>query len=127
MIFMLNNHMNYQSTERLFMGDRWNDYSLVFPSSVGTPVDPRNLLRDFKRILKKANLPQMRFHDLRHTAASLMLQEGIHPKIVQECLGHSSISLTLDTYSHVMPSLQIEAAKLMDEKIVGIPVELSHD
>ncbi len=70
----------------------------------------------------------MRFHDLRHTAATLMLQQGIHPKIVQECLGHSDISMTLNTYSHVLPSMQEDAAEKMDELLKPIDVsgELKH-
>ena len=70
-----------------------------------------------------AGLPNIRFHDLRHTAATLMLQQGTHPKIVQERLGHSDISLTLNTYSHVLPSMQEEAAEKMDEILV--PIEVS--
>ena len=70
-----------------------------------------------------ADLPDIRFHDLRHTAATLMLQQGTHPKIVQERLGHSDISLTLNTYSHVLPSMQEEAAEKMDEILV--PIEAS--
>jgi integrase len=98
---------------------RWRDNNLVFPSSIGTPMGPRNLLRHFKLTLNKAGLPAIRFHDLRHTAASLMLQQGIHPKVVQERLGHSKISGTLDMYSHVLPSLQAEAAEKIDELIQG--------
>lgn len=84
------------------------------PSSAGTPQDPRNLPSVFKAFLRKAGLPDIRFHDLRHTAASLMLQQGIHPKVVEERLGHSKISLTLDIKSHVLPSLQDEAAAKLD-------------
>ncbi len=73
-----------------------------------------NLLRLFKALLKRAALPPVRFHDLRHTAATLMLVQGVHPKVVQEMLGHSSISLTLDTYSHVIPTMQRDAANKMD-------------
>jgi integrase len=124
-VIKLNDHLKSQQVERLFAGERWKDSDLIFSTSIGTPVDPRNLLRDFKRQLKKANLPEIRFHDLRHTSASLMLQEGIHPKIVQERLGHSKISITLDTYSHVLPGIQEEAAQRLDELIVGIPVEFS--
>jgi integrase len=98
---------------------RWQDSELIFPSSRGTPMGPRNLLRHFKVTLKKAGLPDIRFHDLRHTAASLMLMQGTHPKVVQERLGHSQISVTLDTYSHVLPSLQAEAAEKIDELIEG--------
>jgi integrase len=88
---------------------------------MGTRMGPRNLLRHFKIALKKAGLPEIRFHDLRHTAASLMLMQGTHPKVVQERLGHSQISVTLDTYSHLLPSLQAEAAEKIDELIEGDP------
>ena len=83
------------------------------------------MYKDFKDTLKKAGLPDIRFHDLRHTAATLMLQQGTHPKIVQERLGHSDISLTLNTYSHVLPSMQEEAAEKMDEILVPIDVSES--
>ena len=86
--------------------------------------EPRNLFRHFKGVLVKAGLPEIRFHDLRHTAATLMLQQGVHPKVVQERLGHSSISLTLDTYSHVIPSMQQEAAEKMDEILTPVAVRL---
>lgn len=87
---------------------------LVFCDSRGNPIRKSNLTRrSFKPILTAAKLPDIRFHDLRHTAATLLLAEGVHPKVVQERLGHASIVLTLDTYSHVLPSLQKEAtAKL---------------
>lgn len=87
---------------------------LMFKTSNNTPISPRNLVRDFKKNLANAGLPDIRFHDLRHTAATLMLTEGVHPKVVQEMLGHSQISLTLDTYSHVIPTMQGEAASKMD-------------
>lgn len=88
--------------------------SLVFPDSDGKPIRKSNLIRrSFKKILERAKLPDIRFHDMRHTAATLLLSEGVHPKVVQERLGHASITLTLDTYSHVLPSLQKDAtAKL---------------
>jgi integrase len=75
---------------------------------------PYTLTGKFERILKCAGLPQIRFHDLRHTCATLMLCEGVHVKIVQELLGHSNISITLDTYSHVLPGMGDEAASAMD-------------
>lgn len=87
----------------------------VFCDTEGGPLRKSNLLRrSFKPILKEAKLPEIRFHDLRHTAATLLLAEGVHPKVVQERLGHSQISLTLDTYSHVLPSMQQEAAAKLD-------------
>ena len=69
----------------------------------------------FKPLLKKAELPAIRFHDLRHTSASLLLEDNVHPKVVQERLGHSQISVTLDTYSHVLPTMQREASGKFDE------------
>jgi integrase len=103
-------HRERQEQERLFAGENWQEHNLVFPSLVGTPKGPSELRREFKRLAKQAGLPEIRFHDLRHTAATLMLQQGVHPKVVQERLGHSSISITLDTYSHVFPNLQEDAA-----------------
>lgn len=76
-------------------------------------------LREHLNLQQEAGLPDIRFHDLRHTAATLMLQQGVHPEVVQERLGHSAISLTLDTYSHVLPSMQEEAAKAMDESFTS--------
>jgi integrase len=91
---------------------------LVFTTSTGRPISPRNLLHHFKKVIRQAGLPVIRFHDLRHTHATLLLAAGVHPKIVQERLGHSQISLTLDTYSHVIPSLQTEVAHQF-EAILG--------
>ena len=91
---------------------------LVFTTSTGRPISPRNILRHFKKIIEQTGLPDIRFHDLRHTHATLLLAAGVHPKVVQERLGHSQISLTLDTYSHVIPSLQTEAADQF-ESILG--------
>jgi integrase len=119
----LREHLDYQQQERILAGSKWQEYDLLFPSSLGTPMDPSNMYKDFNDSLKKAGLPDIRFHDLRHTAAILMLQQGTHPKIVQERLGHSNISLTMDTYSHVLPSMQEEAAEKMDEILV--PIEVS--
>jgi len=82
---------------------------------VGRPIEVGNMVRrSFRLILAKAGLPIIRFHDLRHSAASLLLSLGVHAKIVQELLGHSQISLTLDTYSHVLPSLQEEAVSRLN-------------
>lgn len=78
-------------------------------------MHPDSLSGGWRRALRNAGLPPVRFHDLRHTHATLILQQGIHPKIVSERLGHSSIGITLDTYSHVLLSMQAEAAKAVDE------------
>ena len=88
---------------------------LVFCDTQGGPLRKSNLLRrSFLPLLRRAGLPTIRFHDLRHTAATLLLAQGVHPKIVQERLGHSQISLTLDTYSHVLPGMGREAASKLD-------------
>ncbi len=96
----------------------WEDNHLIFPNEVGRPIEAQNLMRrSFYPLLERAELQRMRFHDLRHTAATLMLAQGIHPKVVQEMLGHSTVSLTLDTYSHIMPNMQAEAAAKMQEAL----------
>lgn len=92
---------------------------MVFTNKLGKPLEPRNLVRIFKRMLATAALPDLRFHDLRHSAASLLLVQGVHPRVVMETLGHSQISLTMNTYSHVYPALQREAADAMDT-VLGI-------
>lgn len=108
----LKDHRKAQDDERSKLGDVWKDNGLVFPSTVGTPMNPDNLVyRSFKPLLRRAGLKEIRFHDLRHTFGHLMIEAGEHPKIVQEILGHSQISLTLDTYSHVLPNIQEEAVR----------------
>ena len=88
----------------------------VFSTKSGKPIDCTNLIKQsWRPLLKKAGLPHKRFHDLRHTCATLLLTKGVHPKVVQELLGHSSISITLDTYSHVLPTMQEKAVAAMDE------------
>ena len=91
---------------------------LVFATGNDTPFSSRNLIRHYHDTLDKAGIPRMRFHDLRHTTASLLLKANIHPKIVQAILGHSTITLTLDTYSHLLPGAQDEAAEKMN-KLLG--------
>lgn len=103
-------HRVKQAEERLQAGSFWDDYGLVFPSNVGTPMSHRNVLRQFKKLAKEAELPPIRFHDLRHTCATLLLSAGVNPKVVQERLGHSRITTTIDTYSHLLPNMQKEAA-----------------
>jgi integrase len=111
----LKGHRISQNEEKLATGARWQDHGLVFPSSVGTPMGARNLTRHFKGLLKGAGLPQsFRFHDLRHTCATLLLRQGVHVKYVQELLGHADISLTLNVYSHILPDMGDAAAGAMD-------------
>jgi integrase len=88
---------------------------LVFPTAEGKPIHPSNMLRSYRAMLARAELPSLRFHDLRHTAATLLLGAGIHPKVVSEMLGHSTISITLDLYSHVTPTMQHQAVDAVDQ------------
>jgi integrase len=91
---------------------------LVFPNTIGKPMDGIHLMRrEFLPLLKRAGLPRIRFHDLRHTAATLLLSKGINPKIVSEMLGHAQVSITLDIYSHVTPHMQQQAAGAMDDEL----------
>ena len=110
-------HRSKQAAERLRAGIRYQDYDLVFATDTGQPLESHNLIkRHFKPVLKQAGLQEtIRLYDLRHTCATLLLAAGEHPKIVSEMLGHASIQLTLDTYSHVLPDMQQGAvAKLED-------------
>ncbi|HLZ56781.1 MAG TPA: tyrosine-type recombinase/integrase [Ktedonosporobacter sp.] len=102
----LKEHRAHQEEIRAKAGSVWREQDIVFCNALGGFLDPRNLLRTFSSLLKKADLPHIRFHDLRHSAATLLLTMGVHPKVVQEILGHSNIAITLGTYSHVLPSLQ---------------------
>jgi integrase len=111
----LREHRARQLEERLRIGPAWDGQDLIFPNEVGRPIDRQNLIRrSFKKLLQKAGLPDVRFHDLRHTAATLLLRLGEHPKVVQERLGHSTISVTMDVYSHVLPDMQRQAAEKLD-------------
>jgi integrase len=112
-------HRARQLEDQLAAGPAWNDRGFVFATRIGTPVDPANLLDDFKRILRKAELPNIRFHDLRHSAASLLLTLNVHPRIVMELLGHSQISLTMDTYSHVLPDIFRDAVGKLGTALNG--------
>jgi len=108
-------HRKRQLEERVRKAGLWEDQGLIFPSEVGTLMSGRNLYRAFKIRVKRASLPQtLRFHDLRHTCATLLLKQGVNPKFVQELLGHADISLTLNTYSHVLPDMGDAAAGGMD-------------
>jgi integrase len=114
----LKRHRARQNEERLGMGSLWQDNGLVFPTITGTTMSGTNLLgRHFKPLLKRAGLPPIRLHDLRHTCATILLMAGKHPKYVQELLGHASISITLDTYSHVIEGMDGGLAEAMDEAL----------
>ena len=108
-------HKARQAQEKLLIGEAYQDNDLVFCTPDGKPLDPRNILRLHTALLKNAKLPHISFHDLRHQFATLLLDEGIHPKVVQEMLGHTKISTTLDIYSHVSTELKEKAANRLDE------------
>jgi integrase len=117
----LRRHRAAQQMERRVAGSDWvAEDDLVFSTPTGAPIDGRKLIRSwFRPLLAKAGLSPIRVHDLRHSYASIALARGVHPKVVQEALGHSTIAITLDLYSHVVPSLQREAAKEMGVALFG--------
>jgi integrase len=112
----LTRHLTRQLGEIDRAGNAWRENGLVFATEIGTPLNRHNLTqRSFRPLLAKAGLPQIRFHDLRHTCATLLLSKGVHAKYVQELLGHSTIAITLDTYSHVLPQMGGSTADAMDD------------
>jgi integrase len=111
----LKRHRAAQNEEKLRLGSLWLERDLVFASLTGGPLDVGNLVnRSFYPLLERAGLPRIRFHDLRHTCATLLLTQNVNPKIVQEMLGHANISETMDTYSHVLPNMQESAVSAME-------------
>ncbi|MCH7552968.1 MAG: tyrosine-type recombinase/integrase, partial [Chloroflexi bacterium] len=114
-VVVLRDLWDRQRTDALLYGLSVTDESLVFQYRNGAPILPRGLTAAFKKLVSRAGLDGYRLHDARHAHATLMLRQGIHPKIVQERLGHSRISITLDTYSHVTPGLQEAAALRFEE------------
>jgi integrase len=119
-----------QNEERIAAGERWQENNLIFCTPIGTPKNQSNLYREFKTLLQVSGLPEIRFHDLRHSSASLLLNHGIPAIVVSRRLGHYKVSMTLDIYGHLIPEMQNEAADLIDELITPIPVELhtvAHD
>ncbi len=114
----LREHRKRQLEERIRIGTLWQEHGLIFPSSAGTPLSGGNVTRAFKTLLRRAGLPTTtRFHDLRHTCATLLLQQSVNPKFVQELLGHGDVSLTLNVYSHILPDMGDTAAGAMDDAL----------
>ena len=114
---LLARHRANQTERRSQQGARWHDNDLINDRGDGKPINPNSLSSAWRRFIKQNQLPTIRFHDLRHSHATLMLLQGIHPKIVSERLGHASIGITLDVYSHILPSMQTEAADAIDRLI----------
>ena len=123
-IDVLHAHYEHQQAERVASGDKWIENGLIFTNSLGGSIDSRNLLRNYKQLLRDAGLPDIRFHDLRHTAASLMLNAGIAVIVVSRRLGHARASITLDIYGHLIPTMQSEAAEKIDDLVTPIAVQL---
>jgi integrase len=117
----LKQHKILQGEDRLALGEAYQDNDLLGCNGIGNPIDPRNLFRDFKEIIEEAGIPEIRFHDMRHTFSTLFLQAGGSIKTLQQILGHSSITVTIDTYSHVTEEMLIEAEGKMNTmfKVAG--------
>ncbi len=116
----LRQHRIRQLEERLKAGEAWQEHDLVICTVTGEYMSPGDISSKLLRsILQKAGLPRIRFHDLRHCSATLLLSMGVHPKVVQELLGHSQISMTMDIYSHVLPTMQKEAMEKINTLLQG--------
>lgn len=122
-IEVLLKHRSQQEDQRREAGGAWIERGLVFTNAEGNYLNESSMLKTFKRLLEKCGLPRMRFHDLRHSAATILFSWGTHPKVVQEILGHSQISMTLDVYSHMLPSMQEDVTKRWDDDFgASVPV-----
>ncbi|WP_163195708.1 tyrosine-type recombinase/integrase [Clostridium thermarum] len=111
----LRHHKNIQKLNKRILGDEYIDNDYVCCWSNGKPLDPHHVCQKFKALVEKHDFPELTFHGLRHTHATMLLLAGVHPKVVSERLGHSTISITLDLYSHVLPNMQQEAVDKLDE------------
>jgi integrase len=120
----LESHRTAQQLQKAVAGSQWDENDLIFPSAVGTPCNQSNLRKDFLQILDRARLPHIRFHDLRHTAASLMLNNGVPPIVVANILGRSKPSTTLDIYGHLYQEIQGDAARIMDDLVSPISLDV---
>jgi integrase len=121
---LLSAHKKRQDAQKVVVGELWMENELIFPSSMGTPLNQSNLRKEFLKVLDRAKLPKIRFHDLRHTAASLMLNNGVPPIVVSNRLGHSKPSITMDVYGHLYQETQTDAAKIMDDLVTPIKLDV---
>ena len=110
-------HRAEQAELMLSLGTGWNEDGLVCLKGAGDPINPNTLTSGFASFMENIDLPKIRFHDLRHTHAAHLLKAGVHPKVAQERLGHATIAVTLDLYSHVMPGMQEDAAMRVDRAL----------
>ena len=118
-VVALREHEDRQLNEKRVAGERWEDSDLVFTTDRGRPLDGTVVSHRFHRILDQAGLPQRRFHDLRHSCATLLLVQGASPRVVMDVLGHSQIAQTMNTYTHVIPELRRDAANRMEALIAN--------
>ena len=119
LVELLRRHRVRQAEERMAVGEAWEDHGLVFPSEVGTPLDPDNVSHLFSRICRSAGLGHWHLHELRHSGASLMLAQGTDLYVVSEVLGHSSIAITKDVYGHLVEGQKRAAAELMSRALMS--------
>ncbi|HKE50656.1 MAG TPA: site-specific integrase, partial [Actinomycetes bacterium] len=108
-------HREEQELERRKAGDTWQEFGLVFTTTIGTPLEPRNVNRWFASLCTRAKIRAIRLHDLRHTCATFLLTQGVPARVVMEILGHSEINVTMNIYAHVLPEVQRAAADRLDE------------
>lgn len=116
----LRRHHREQAERRLLLGEAWQGGEYVFDRGDGAPIDPDTFSAAVRRLMRAAGLGTVRLHDLRHAYATMLLTQGVHPKVASEALGHASVAFTLDTYSHVVPGLQDLAAQAIDEALGGL-------
>ncbi|MED4332259.1 tyrosine-type recombinase/integrase [Geobacillus stearothermophilus] len=115
---VLKKHKQKQEFQKEKLGTQYQDNNLIVCTDDGKPLDPRNLLRQFYRLIEEASVPRISFHDLRHTHATILMQQGENPKVVSERLGHSRVGITLDLYSHVSDDLQEQAAEKFENALL---------
>jgi integrase len=118
-VTLLRRHRKEQAERRLLLGGAWADLDLVIERGDGEPFPPDSLSRDWYRLVRRVELPGLRLHDLRHAYATALLTAGVHPKVTSEALGHSSVAFTMDTYQHLMPTMQEQAVRAIEEAIGG--------
>jgi integrase len=115
----LKEHQMRQEEARVKMGARWQEHGLIFCNIYGSYFNPGHVWYLFKKLLKAAGLPNVRFHDLRHSVATVLLAAGVDLKVISELLGHSSVAITADIYAHVLPEMQQEVVRKMDDLYGG--------
>jgi integrase len=119
LVELMRRHRALQAEDRMAVGEAWEDHGLMFPSEVGTPLDPDNVSHLFSRICRRSGLGHWHLHELRHSGASLMLAQGTDLYVVSEVLGHSSVAITKDVYGHLVEGQKRAAAQLMSAALLS--------